>query len=1016
MMENQQWPAKYQQSVAGSDTTQDSLNNGETNDNAAKDENGEGVHDNDKRDENDSPTISEKAKQLISLILDQMKELSNAEKYLLYLKLFQISNVVDPLRQPLNPLGSRSEINRTISWIKTHLEEDAETSLPKQEVYEEYTVYCSQNQIKSLSQADFGKVMKQVYPKVRARRLGTRGNSRYCYSGLRRCIKLKPPKLPDLADKPLSTEAPCTQSTLTAAAWLIVKEWSEFHFKVQFPSLQALAQFLVVSHSVGVGTDAAKQLTSATESQLKGELCGGKSGTKHREMQLQLQKKLQQKNNEVKERKRKIQSPKCDPKPSCKKPKTSMVAASVRPETSPTLTGAGESSTSTSTGSTSTSPTQGKPICDKSLDFTQLPALPDFKSFQKPVCEQPQQQNGLGTAAKVAIPRLASGIKAQQQQRSPQSSPKKQVKNAKYKAIQPKPQPCDNASYNPQTSADIRSQGVLHNVDRFKERKSSDDDCDTPVFPLPRERLESISNVDKDAMDEYLGTNNSQHEEELSKYFSNNIETTDQDNTTKLSQLRQLLEQNGISDNKNFSLVESGPAVALTNNPLVDAIAVQTVNMYPAPAPTNQTAAPTAHSNARRRVSFETPLPEDAVPPSPNTRRKNFSFTPISPGPQSPNGRQSKCSSTNVSPFVSPRNTPIPRTKNNTHQNAGIGVRKKIKREPELSVDIPADNKSYLAMSAPASPMLYNNKSVLETLLHSNSKVAYTPDYVNSSIKQDVSGEIEILEHDPVENLTDFTYRSQSVPLSQMIKSNFADEAPFIPTLAGQSAGDFNDFDPISESVTVNRIIDALDEHPCENAANMEMYNVDIAPTGQCLPGFNLIVDSNLEIPNNFGDNIAYTPGSRHLARSQSIDVNGCYEIKCNNPSRSVPNTPLSFNQNKPQPVKNFNSQSSRSYPSTPLLVAESAFNYTVNGDCLLNGQPIRSNGTARADSLTYFMNLNEANEDNNIERHLSTEDEFGIARSLPGNEFGIVENENGLMDENGVLIGEQTYNGNINN
>jgi ADP-ribosylglycohydrolase len=86
-----------------------------------------------------------------------------------------------------------------------------------------------------------------------------------------------------------------------------VKEWSEFHFKVQFPSLQALAQFLVVSHSVGVGTDAAKQLTSATESQLKGELCGGKSGTKHREMQLQLQKKLQQKNNEVKERKRKIQ-------------------------------------------------------------------------------------------------------------------------------------------------------------------------------------------------------------------------------------------------------------------------------------------------------------------------------------------------------------------------------------------------------------------------------------------------------------------------------------------------------------------------------------------------------------------------------------------------------------------------------------------------------------------------------------------------------------------------------------
>lgn len=57
--------------------------------------------------------------------------------------------------------------------------------------------------MKALSQADFGKVMKQVYPRVRARRLGNRGKSRYCYSGLRRYVKLKPPHLPDLVDKPM---------------------------------------------------------------------------------------------------------------------------------------------------------------------------------------------------------------------------------------------------------------------------------------------------------------------------------------------------------------------------------------------------------------------------------------------------------------------------------------------------------------------------------------------------------------------------------------------------------------------------------------------------------------------------------------------------------------------------------------------------------------------------------------------------------------------------------------------
>lgn len=72
-------------------------------------------------------------------ILEQIKSLSQIGKFLLYLKLpSEVSNPVDPFRQPLNPLGNRSEIYRTISWIKTHLEEDPDISLPKQEVYNGY--------------------------------------------------------------------------------------------------------------------------------------------------------------------------------------------------------------------------------------------------------------------------------------------------------------------------------------------------------------------------------------------------------------------------------------------------------------------------------------------------------------------------------------------------------------------------------------------------------------------------------------------------------------------------------------------------------------------------------------------------------------------------------------------------------------------------------------------------------------------------------------------------------------
>lgn len=84
--------------------------------------------------------FSETSRQTILNILEQIKSLPPIERFLIYIKLNeQVSNSGDPLKQPLNPLGSRSEVCRTISWIKTHLEEDPEISLPKQQVYDEYT-------------------------------------------------------------------------------------------------------------------------------------------------------------------------------------------------------------------------------------------------------------------------------------------------------------------------------------------------------------------------------------------------------------------------------------------------------------------------------------------------------------------------------------------------------------------------------------------------------------------------------------------------------------------------------------------------------------------------------------------------------------------------------------------------------------------------------------------------------------------------------------------------------------
>ncbi|KAF2893734.1 hypothetical protein ILUMI_12428 [Ignelater luminosus] len=280
-MDKQQWISKDQQAVAMElEKADDYLDHGITNLLETHNENrsaDEAKKIKDKVDRNSQiqeaveAAVSDISKKTIENILDQVKTLTPTEHLLLYLKLpTECSNVGDPLRQPLNPLGSRSEISQTIMWIKTHLEEDPELSLPKQEVYNEYYAFCGPNKIKPLSTADFGKVMKQVYPRVRPRRLGTRGNSRYCYAGLRRRLKLDSPLLPDLSDKPQSSEVSCSSADLVAAAWAVVKEWAEHQLGTQFPSLQALACYLVLNLSVGSGTGAANLIASAARSPFKG--------------------------------------------------------------------------------------------------------------------------------------------------------------------------------------------------------------------------------------------------------------------------------------------------------------------------------------------------------------------------------------------------------------------------------------------------------------------------------------------------------------------------------------------------------------------------------------------------------------------------------------------------------------------------------------------------------------------------------------------------------------------------
>lgn len=121
-----------------------------------------------------------------------------------------------------------------------------------------FRTFCAREDIKPLSTADFGKVMKQIFPGIRPRRLGTRGNSRYCYAAMRKTTKLDCPMLPNLdeprnASKFTSGSANSPGFPLPAdddidgnstESWQIIKTWAESLLGTQFENVTTMAEYL----------------------------------------------------------------------------------------------------------------------------------------------------------------------------------------------------------------------------------------------------------------------------------------------------------------------------------------------------------------------------------------------------------------------------------------------------------------------------------------------------------------------------------------------------------------------------------------------------------------------------------------------------------------------------------------------------------------------------------------------------------------------------------------------------
>ncbi|KFV72552.1 DNA-binding protein RFX5, partial [Struthio camelus australis] len=137
-----------------------------------------------------------------------VQKFSDNDKLYLYLQLPSGPSLGEKSSLDLSSL-STAEYMHACNWIRNHLEEHTDTCLPKQDVYDAYKRYCDNLCCRPLSAANFGKIIREIFPNIKARRLGGRGQSKYPSAhtaglgshgshGIRRKTVVSLPPLPSL--------------------------------------------------------------------------------------------------------------------------------------------------------------------------------------------------------------------------------------------------------------------------------------------------------------------------------------------------------------------------------------------------------------------------------------------------------------------------------------------------------------------------------------------------------------------------------------------------------------------------------------------------------------------------------------------------------------------------------------------------------------------------------------------------------------------------------------------------
>ncbi|XP_066247935.1 transcription factor RFX3 isoform X2 [Euwallacea similis] len=97
---------------------------------------------------------------------------------------YVVQHTVDPESLiPTTRIGPQTA--SAVQWLLENYETADGVSLPRSTLYAHYLRHCSDHKLEPVNAASFGKLIRSVFLGLKTRRLGTRGNSKYHYYGIR---------------------------------------------------------------------------------------------------------------------------------------------------------------------------------------------------------------------------------------------------------------------------------------------------------------------------------------------------------------------------------------------------------------------------------------------------------------------------------------------------------------------------------------------------------------------------------------------------------------------------------------------------------------------------------------------------------------------------------------------------------------------------------------------------------------------------------------------------------------